>query len=66
MWMFSSLPAGRRCLGGGVASFVTFPSAVRAGKVDLLFYFDLCRFGDGITPIRGREDCTIGKRPRWI
>jgi hypothetical protein len=48
--------AGRRGLGWGVAVFVTFPSAVRAGKVDLLFYFDLCRVGDSITPIRGRED----------
>ena len=51
--------AGVRCSGRRrrVASFVTFPSDARSGKVDLLVYLDVRRLLNRITPIRGREDC---------
>ena len=42
-----------------VASVVTFPSNARGGKLDLLVYLDVCRLGDSITPVRGREDCRV-------
>lgn len=56
------LTRARGSSGRRVASFVTFPSAARSGKVDLLVYLDVCRLGDSITPIRGREDCP-GREP---
>jgi len=53
--------AGVRCGGRrrSVASFVTFPSDARSGKVDLLVYLDVRRLLNRITPIRGREDCMV-------
>lgn len=50
---------GLRRSGRRAVTFVTFPSDVRSGKVDLLVYLDVCRLCDSVTPIRRREDCTV-------